>query len=56
MHGIADIVMAQNQHGSQQGVVMDDATGSPILNQKVFTTTMVAFALCTAVTGVMFLL
>ena len=48
--------MTQSQHGSQQGVVMDDATGSPVLTQKVFTTTMVAFASCTAVTGIMFLL
>ena len=45
MHGIADIVMSQH-----------DATGSPILTQQVYTTTMVAFAICTAVTGIMFLL
>ena len=57
MHGIADIVMTQSQHGVQHGVSIDDANGSsPILTQIVFTTTMVAFSLCTVVTGIMFLL
>ena len=51
MHGIADIVMANQLKGAADG-----STDVPYMSVAVYTTTMVAFALTTIVTGVFFFL
>ena len=57
MHGIANVIMSTHQHSSGSGTSGGAEEESIFLLDKVvYSTTMIAFAISTAVTGLMFLL